>query len=120
MASIGAKYKEKEIKMKLEEITTSQEKLDLLRMIDKAIWQAFEQENVISNAQQKTQVPQPASKQSAPFVPLSPQQLAQVIKDIKPNAPAKTLHTSPNSNAHTSVPNSTFDTKNAKSNTNKN
>ena len=45
MASVGAKYKEKEIKMKLEEITTSQEKLDLLRMIDKAIWQAFDAES---------------------------------------------------------------------------
>ena len=107
--------------MKLEEITTPQEKLDLLRMIDRAIWQAFEQENAIGDAQQKARADQqPTTKQSAPFVPLSPQQLAQVIKDIKPNAPAKTLHTSPNSNAHTSVPNSTFDTKNAKSNTNKN
>ena len=106
--------------MKLQEITTPQEKLDLLRMIDKAIWQAFEQENAIGDAQQKTQVPQPATKQSVPFVPLNPQQLAQVIKDIKPNASAKTLHTSPNSNAHTSAPNSTFDTKNTKSNTNKN
>ena len=108
--------------MKLQEIATPQEKLDLLRMIDKAIWQAFEQENAIGNAQQKTQVPQqPATTPTVPPpVLLNPQQLAQVIKDIKPNASAKTLHTSPNSNAHTSAPNSTFDTKNTKSNTNKN
>ena len=93
--------------MKLQEITTPQEKLDLLRMIDRAIWQAFEQENAISNAQQKARADQqPTTKQSAePFVPLSPQQLAQVIKDIKPNAPA---------------PNNTFDTKNVKNNANKN
>ena len=97
--------------MKLEEITAPQEKLDLLRMIDRAIWQAFEQENVISNAQQKAHAQQPTTKQSAPFVPLSPQQLAQVIKDIKPNAPAKT---------NSPAPNNTFDTKNVKSNTNKN
>ena len=45
MACFGAKYKEKETKMKLEEITTSQEKLDLLRIIDKAIWQAFDAES---------------------------------------------------------------------------
>ena len=103
--------------MKLEEITAPQEKLDLLRMIDRAIWQAFEQENAIGDAQQKARADQqPTTKQSAPFVPLSPQQLAQVIKDIKPNAP----HASQNSNAHTSAPNNTFDTKNAKSNTNKN
>jgi hypothetical protein len=39
------KYKEKEIIMRINEITNSTEKLELLRMIDAAIWQAFDAES---------------------------------------------------------------------------
>jgi hypothetical protein len=39
------KYKEKETTMRIDEITNSTEKLELLRMIDAAIWQAFDAES---------------------------------------------------------------------------
>ena len=39
------KYKEKEIIMRINEITNSTEKLELLRMIDAAIWHAFDAES---------------------------------------------------------------------------
>ena len=39
------KYKEKEIIMRINEITNSTEKLELLRMIDAAIWQSFDAES---------------------------------------------------------------------------
>ena len=43
------KYKEKETAMRINEITNSTEKLELLRMIDAAIWQAFDAESTYAN-----------------------------------------------------------------------
>jgi hypothetical protein len=43
--SYADKYKEKETATRIDEITNSTEKLELLRMIDAAIWQAMDAES---------------------------------------------------------------------------
>jgi hypothetical protein len=42
---IADKYKEKETIMRINEITSAQDKVDLLRLIDAAIWQAMDAES---------------------------------------------------------------------------
>jgi hypothetical protein len=140
--------------MRINEITNSTEKLELLRMIDAAIWQAFDAESAYGDyddsknigkgvatttptnqitpkpvATKSTQTPtqKPVKKltqqQLSHVKTLGPQQLLQYIKtNLKaPTAAASKPATSirPNSNPapvtnNSQVPNTSFDTVNAK------
>jgi hypothetical protein len=90
---IADKYKEKETAMRIDEITNSTEKLELLRMIDAAIWQAMDAESFYADneteAEQgvaatptanQTIAPKPAAMQkpTTPVKKLTQQQQAQV------------------------------------------
>ena len=139
------KYKEKEIIMRINEITNSQDKLELLRMIDAAIWQAFDEENAFGDnesnadtAKDKGQItgqgvvaantPKPVNAPrpvATPVKTLNPQQLAQMIKNfsVKPSAlPTTAMPARPNINAAPSKSNknTSFDTVNAKNDDAKN
>ena len=90
---IADKYKEKETTMRIDEITNSTEKLELLRMIDAAIWQAMDAESFYADneteAEQgiaatptanQTIAPKPAAMQKpiTPVKKLTQQQQAHV------------------------------------------
>ena len=49
MVGLVAKYKEKEIKMRFNEFANAEDKLELLRLIDDAIWQTFDQQNAVDD-----------------------------------------------------------------------
>ena len=49
MAWLWAKYKEKEITMRFNEFASAEDKLELLRLIDDAIWQTFDKQNAIDD-----------------------------------------------------------------------
>jgi hypothetical protein len=146
--------------MRINEITNSTEKLELLRMIDAAIWQAFDAESVYgeydetdNNSENKGQgvattptanqvAPKPVAakltqkpvkkltpQQQAHVKTLGPQQLLQYIKtNLKaPTAatPKPATPTRPNINPtpvtnNIQVPNTSFDTVNAKNEIDKN
>jgi hypothetical protein len=146
--------------MRINEITNSTEKLELLRMIDAAIWQAFDAESVYgeydetdNNSENKGQgvVATPTANQVAPksvaakptqkpVKKLTPQQQAhvktlgpqQLLQYIKTNLKAPTAATPkpatptrPNINPtpvtnNSQVPNTSFDTVNAKNEIDKN
>ena len=147
--------------MRINEITNSTEKLELLRMIDAAIWQAFDAESVYgeydetdNNSENKGQgvVATPTANQAIAPKPvaakptqktvkkLTPQQQAhvktlgpqQLLQYIKTNLKAPTAATSkpatprrPNINPtpvtnNIQVPNTSFDTVNAKNDIDKN
>jgi hypothetical protein len=89
------KYKEKEnLVMRINEITNSTEKLELLRMIDAAIWQSFDAESAYGNYENteteqgvaatptanQAITPKPAAiqKPTTPIKKLTPQQQAHV------------------------------------------
>jgi hypothetical protein len=159
------KYKEKEIIMRIDEITNSTEKLELLRMIDAAIWQAFDaesaygeyddgSENVEQGVAAKPTANQVAPKPvvakptqtliQKPVKKLTPQQQAHVktlgpkelLSYIKTNLKAPTANapnpatpirpsinptpTNSNTNNNSKVPNTSFDTVNAKNDVDKN
>ena len=136
--------------MRIDEITNSTEKLELLRMIDAAIWQAFDAESAYgsydeTNAEQGATVT-PATHQVAakptqkPVKKLTPKQLSdiktldhkQLIQYIKTNLKAPTANApkpvtptnpSPNSTSaysNSNVSNSHFGTVNAKDDAGKN
>jgi hypothetical protein len=150
---IADKYKEKEnLVMRINEITNSTEKLELLRMIDAAIWQAFDAESAYVNYDETeaaqgvaatptaNQVaPKPvAAKPTTPVKKLTQQQQAhvktldhkQLLNYIKTNLKAPTANaskpatpirpsinptpTNSNTNNNSNVPNTSFDTVNAK------
>ena len=125
--------------MRINEITNSQDKLELLRMIDAAIWQAFDEENAFGDdesnadsAKDKGQItrqgvvaantPKPANTPrpvATSVKPLNPQQLAQMIKNfsVKPSAlPTTAMPARFNINAAPtkSNKNTSFDTVNTK------
>ena len=146
--------------MRINEITNSTEKLELLRMIDAAIWQAFDAESAYGDyddsenigqggaittptnqvapkpvAAKSTQTPvqKPVKKltpqQQAHVKTLGPQQLLQYIKtNLKAptaNAPKPATPIRQNSNPipannNSQVPNTSFDTVNAKNDIDKN
>ncbi len=141
--------------MRINEITNSTEKLELLRMIDAAIWHAFDAESFYADneteAEQgvaatptanQTIAPKPAAmqkpttpvkkltqQQQAHVKTLGPQQLLHYIKtNLKAptaNAPKPATPVRPNINPMSvnnngNVPNTSFDTVNAKNNTDKN
>ena len=142
--------------MRINEITNSTEKLELLRMIDAAIWQAFDAESAYgdyehteteqgvaatttanqaiapkSAAMQKptTPVKKLTQQQQAHVKTLGPQQLLHYIKtNLKAptaNAPKPATPVRPNinpapANNNSNVQNTSFDTVNAKNNTDKN
>ena len=153
---IADKYKEKETTMRINEITNSNDKLELLRMIDAAIWQAFDAESAYGDyenteteqgvaatttanqaiapksiAMQKptTPVKKLTQQQQAHVKTLGPQQLLHYIKtNLKAptaNAPKPATPVRPNINPipvnnNSNVQNTSFDTVNAKNNTDKN
>jgi hypothetical protein len=108
------KYKEKEnLVMRINEITNSTEKLELLRMIDAAIWQAMDAESFYAdnetnaeqgvaaepvNTNQVAQKPAAMQKPTTPVKKLTPQQQAhiktldhkQLLQYIKTNLKAPT------------------------------
>ena len=141
--------------MRINEITNSTEKLELLRMIDAAIWQAFDAESFYAdnetNAEQgiaatptanqaiapksaamqkpTTPVKKLTQQQQAHVKTLGPKQLLNYIKtNLKAptaNAPKPATPIRQNSNPipannNSQVPNTSFDTVNAKNNTDKN
>jgi hypothetical protein len=148
------KYKEKETTMRINEITNSTEKLELLRMIDAAIWQSFDAESFYADneteaeqgvaatptANQVAPKPTAIQKPTMPVKKLTPQQQAhvktldhkQLLNYIKTNLKAPTATTPkpatptrPNINPtpvtnNSQVPNTSFDTVNAKNDTAKN
>jgi glycerophosphoryl diester phosphodiesterase len=151
------KYKEKEnLVMRINEITNSTEKLELLRMIDAAIWQAFDAESAYgdyenteteqgvaattttnqaiapkSAAMQKptTSVKKLTQQQQAHVKTLGPKELLSYIKtNLKAptaNAPKPATPIRQNSNPtpttnNSQVQNTSFDTVNAKNNTDRN
>ena len=148
MASFVAKYKEKETEMRIDEITNSTEKLELLRMIDAAIWQAFDAETAYgsydeTNAEQGVAatptanqvVPKPAQMPlQKPVKKLTPKQLSdiktldhkQLIQYIKTNlkapapVPAKATPKPATSTSNNTPSNSYFGTVNAKNDAAKN
>jgi hypothetical protein len=85
------KYKEKEIIMRINEITNSTEKLELLRMIDAAIWHAFDAESFYADNETEAEqgvaatpanqaiAPKPvAAKPTTPVKKLTQQQQAHI------------------------------------------
>ena len=113
MAWLWAKYKEKEnLVMRIDEITNSTEKLELLKLIDAAIWQSFDAESTYGDyddtqaeqgaattpAVNQAIAPKPAAvpKSTTPVKKLTPQQLShiktlgpkQLIQYIKTNLKA--------------------------------
>ena len=141
--------------MRINEITSAQDKVDLLRLIDAAIWHAFDAERFYADnetdaeqgvaatptanqaiapksaAMQKptTPVKKLTQQQQAHVKTLGPQQLLQYIKtNLKAptaNAPKPATPIRQNSNPipannNSNVQNTSFDTVNAKNNTDKN
>ena len=148
--------------MRINEITNSTEKLELLRMIDAAIWQAFDAESAYGDyenteteqgvaatttanqaiapksiAMQKptTPVKKLTQQQQAHVKTLGPQQLLQYIKTnlkaptanapkpatpIRQNSNPTPTNLKTNNNNNSNVQNTSFDTVNAKNNTDKN
>ena len=140
--------------MRINEITNSTEKLELLRMIDAAIWQAMDAESFYADNENETEqgiatkptanqvAPKPAAmqkpttpvkkltqQQQAHVKTLGPQQLLQYIKTNlkaptttapKPATPIRpTINPTANAN-NSQVPNTSFDTVNAKNEIDKN
>ena len=142
--------------MRINEITNSTEKLELLRMIDAAIWQAFDAESAYGDYENteteqgvaaatttnQAIAPKPAAmqkptapvkkltqQQQAHVKTLGPQQLLHYIKtNLKAptaNAPKPATPIRQNSNPtpvanNIQVPNTSFDTVNAKNEIDKN
>jgi hypothetical protein len=80
------KYKEKEIIMRIDEITNSTEKLELLRMIDAAIWQAFDAESAYGDYENTE------TEQGIAATPTANQAIAPKPAAIqKPTTPVKKL-----------------------------
>ena len=148
--------------MRINEISNSNDKLELLRMIDAAIWQAFDAESAYgdyenteteqgvaatttanqaiapkSAAMQKptTPVKKLTQQQQAHVKTLGPQQLLHYIKTnlkaptanapkpatpIRQNSNPTPTNLKTNNNNNSNVQNTSFDTVNAKNNTDKN
>jgi hypothetical protein len=146
--------------MRINEITNSTEKLELLRMIDAAIWQAFDAESAYGDyenteteqgiaatptanqaiapkpvAMQKptTPVKKLTQQQQAHVKTLGPKELLSYIKtnlkaptanEPKPATPIRQnsnlIPTNLKTNNNSNVQNTSFDTVNAKNNTDKN
>ena len=152
---IADKYKEKETTMRINEITSAQDKVDLLRLIDAAIWQAMDAESFYADNENEAEqdvtaatttnqaiapksitTPKPnapvkklTQQQQAHVKTLGPQQLLHYIKtNLKAptaNAPKPATPIRQNSNPtpttnNSQVQNTSFDTVNAKNNTDKN
>jgi hypothetical protein len=139
--------------MRINEITNSTEKLELLRMIDAAIWQAMDAESAYADNETEAEqgvsatptankaiAPKPvAAKPTTPVKKLTQQQQAHVktlgpkelLSYIKTNLkaplpatptkatpkPATNINPTPtnsNTNNNSNVPNTSFDTVNAK------
>ena len=136
---IADKYKEKEnLVMRINEITDSTEKLELLRMIDAAIWQAMDAESFYADNETDTEqgvaatpvntnqvAPKPTAiqKPTTPVKKLTAQQQAhiktldhkQLLQYIKTNlkAPAAATPIRPNSNATAATNNNNSQVPNA-------
>jgi hypothetical protein len=83
--SYADKYKEKEIIMRIDEITNSTEKLELLRMIDAAIWQAMDAESFYADNETE-------AEQGVAATPTANQAIAPKPTAIqKPTTPVKKL-----------------------------
>ena len=145
--------------MRINEITSAQDKVDLLRLIDAAIWHAMDAESFYADNETDAEqgvaatptatqaiAPKPAAMQkpTTPVKKLTQQQQAQVktlgpqqlLHYIKTNLKAPTANapkpatpirqnsnpTPPNikTNNNSNVQNTSFDTVNAKNNTDKN
>jgi hypothetical protein len=151
--------------MRINEITNSTEKLELLRMIDAAIWQAFDAESVYGDYDDDSEnvgqgvaaiptanqvAPKPVAAKPTqtpiqkPVKKLTPQQQAhiktldhkQLLNYIKTNLKAPTANapkpatpirpsinptpTNSSTSNNSNVPNTSFDTVNAKNDTAKN
>ena len=142
--------------MRINEITNSTEKLELLRMIDAAIWQSFDAESAYGDYENteteqgvaatptanQAIAPKPAAMQkpTTPVKKLTQQQQAHVktlgpkellsyiktnLKAPTANAPKPATPVRPNSNSapannNSNVQNTSFDTVNAKNNTDRN
>jgi hypothetical protein len=144
--------------MRIDEITNSTEKLELLRMIDAAIWQAFDAESFYADNENEAEqgiaatptanqvTPKPVAAKPTqtpiqkPVKKLTPQQQAhvktldhkQLLNYIKTNLKAPTanapkpatpirpsINPTPVTN-NSQVPNTSFDTVNAKNDVDKN
>ncbi len=82
---LADKYKEKEIIMRIDEITNSTEKLELLRMIDAAIWQAMDAESFYADNENE-------AEQSVAATPTANQAIAPKPTTMqKPTTPVKKL-----------------------------
>ena len=158
---IADKYKEKETIMRINEITSAQDKVDLLRMIDAAIWQAMDAESFYADNENEAEqdvaaatttnqaiapksitTPKPnapvkklTQQQQAHVKTLGPQQLLHYIKTnlkaptanapkpatpIRQNSNPTPTNLKTNNNNNSNVQNTSFDTVNAKNNTDKN
>ena len=139
--------------MRINEITNSTEKLELLRMIDAAIWQAFDAESFYADNETEAEQgvaatptanqfsPKPAGIRTTqqptqkPVKKLTPKQLSdiktldhkQLLNYIKTNLKAPTttapkpatpirpnINSTPATTNNSQVPNTSFDTVNAK------
>jgi hypothetical protein len=82
---IADKYKEKEnLVMRINEITNSTEKLELLRMIDAAIWQAMDAESFYADNETE-------AEQGVAATPTANQAIAPKPVAAKPTTPVKKL-----------------------------
>jgi hypothetical protein len=82
---LADKYKEKETAMRIDEITNSTEKLELLRMIDAAIWQAMDAESFYADNETE-------AEQGVAATPTANQAIAPKPAAIqKPTTPVKKL-----------------------------
>ena len=82
---LADKYKEKETAMRIDEITNSTEKLELLRMIDAAIWQAMDAESFYADNETE-------AEQGVAATPTANQAIAPKPTAIqKPTTPVKKL-----------------------------
>jgi hypothetical protein len=154
---LGLNKRKGDTAMRIDEITNSTEKLELLRMIDAAIWQSFDAESAYGeydddgeNVEQGVAATPTANQATAPkptqttiqkpVKKLTPQQQAhvktldhkQLLNYIKTNLKAPTtnapkpatpirpsINPTPVTN-NSQVPNTSFDTVNAKNDTAKN
>ena len=147
--------------MRINEITSAQDKVDLLRLIDAAIWQAFDAERFYADNETEAEqgvaaatttnqaiapksitTPKPTTpvkkltqQQQAHVKTLGPQQLLHYIKTnlkaptanapkpatpIRQNSNPTPTNLKTNNNNNSNVQNTSFDTVNAKNNTDKN
>jgi hypothetical protein len=84
---IADKYKEKETTMRIDEITNSTEKLELLRMIDAAIWQAFDAESAYGDYDDDSE----NVGQGVAATPTANQVVSKSAAIQKPTTPVKKL-----------------------------